>query len=108
MRSVFAIRRDTPVDSKVFYHHVCALTQCAQIIDRYKFFLLTIRAPQINLDYNLGQNRMEQQTPIPQIKISQGRNRAKAHPWRGRGRGVAAAYTQSSVTSYINETASHQ
>ena len=96
MRSVLAIRRDTTVDSKVFYHHVFALTQCAQIIDRYKFFLLTTRAPQINLDYNLGQNRMEQQTPIPQIKISQGRNRAKAqtghffHP------------------SYINETASHQ
>ena len=87
MRSVFAIRRDTPVDSKVFYHHAFPLTQCAQIIDRYKFFLLTSRAPQINLDYNLGQNRMEQQTPIPQIKISQGRNRAKAqtghffHPW---------------------------
>ena len=65
MRSVFAIRRDTPVDSKVYYHPVFALSQCAQIIDRYKFFLFTTRAPQSNLDYNLGQNRMEQQTPIP-------------------------------------------
>ena len=65
MRSVFAIRRDTPVDSKVYYHPVFALRQCAQIIDRHKFFLLTTRAPQSNLDYNLGQNRMERQTPIP-------------------------------------------
>ena len=55
----------TPVDSKVYYHPVFALSQCAQIIDRYKFFLLTTRAPQSNLDYNLGQNRMKRQTPIP-------------------------------------------
>ena len=53
---------------------------------------------------------MEQQTLIPQIKINQGRNRAKAqtghffHPW-GVG---AAAYTQSPVTRYINEAASQQ
>ena len=41
MRSVFAIRRDTPVYSKVFYHHVCALTQCAQIISRKLSFGLS-------------------------------------------------------------------
>ena len=73
MRSVFAIRRDTPVDSKVYYHPVFALRQCAQIIDRHNFFLLTTRAPQSNLDYNLGQNRIERQTPIP----NQGQSRTK-------------------------------
>ena len=113
MRSVFAIRRDTPVDSKVYYHPVFALGQCAQIIDRHKFFLLTTRAPQSNLDYNLGQNRMEQQTPIP--NQDQSRTKPRKSPngpffpsLGGRGRGVAAGNTQSSVTSYINETASHQ
>ena len=75
MRSVFVIRRDTPVDSKVYYHPVFALSQCAQIIDRYKFFLFTTRAPQSNLDYNLGQNRMGQQTPIP----NQDQSRTKPH-----------------------------
>ena len=64
----------TPVDSKVkatyFYHSVFALFQCSQIIDGHKFFLLTTREPQSNVDYNLGQNRMEQQAP-PRSKINQ-------------------------------------
>ena len=108
MRSVFAIRRDTPVDSKVYYHPVFALSQCAQIIDRYKFFLFTTRAPQSNLDYNLGQNRMEQQTPIP----NQDQSTTKPHKSPNGpffpSLGVGAAYTQSSVTVVYSLTFAQQ
>ena len=44
--------------------------------------------------------------PPSQISINQGRNRFFPS-LGGRGRGVAATYTQSSVTSYINETTSN-
>ena len=40
-----------------------------------QIFLFTTHAPQSNLDYNLRQNRMEQQTPIP----NQDQSKRKPH-----------------------------
>ena len=102
----------TPVDSKVYYHPVFALSQCAQIIDRYKFF--SSQPMHLKVISTTIFDRIEWNSKPPsQIKINQRGSRTEAQKGHfsilgGWERGVAAAYTQSYVTSYINETASQQ
>ena len=115
----------TPVDSKVYYHPVFALSQCAQIIDRYKFFssqpmhlkvISTTIFDRIAKQQNSKTAKQQNsRTANPHPKSRSIKEEAAQKPKKaifsilgGWGRGVAATYTQSYVTSYINETASQQ
>ena len=99
LRSVFAIRRDTPVDSKVYYHPVFALSQCAQIIDRYKFF--SSQPMHLKVISTTIFDRIEWNSKPPsQIKINQRGSRTEAqkghffHPWGVGAGGSGCVYSE--------------